>query len=59
MNIGIPNLYSSLMSLSLAHAALVWTVDCPVGSVRGYDELYPHKIDLVKESKLYKIMGGR
>ena len=28
--------------------------NCAVGSTRGYDELYPQRIDLVKETKKYR-----
>lgn len=38
---------------SLCNAALTWMVDCPVGTVRGYDEILPERIDLVKEKKKY------
>ena len=28
---------------------------CAIGSVKGYDELFPHLLDLVNESKKYRI----
>ena len=42
---------------SLSNAALTWMVDCPVGSVRGYDEIVPERIDLVHVKKQYPFYG--
>lgn len=30
---------------------------CAIGSTRGYDEIYPGKIDLVKETRKYACVG--
>ncbi|RUS13314.1 hypothetical protein BC937DRAFT_95512 [Endogone sp. FLAS-F59071] len=37
---------------SLSNAALVAFSACAVGSVKGYNEVYPELLDIVKESKL-------
>ncbi|KAL0215115.1 hypothetical protein P9112_007299 [Eukaryota sp. TZLM1-RC] len=38
---------------TLSTMALVAGVPCPVGSVKGYDELIPHRICVVEEKRLY------
>ncbi|KAI9833476.1 MAG: hypothetical protein M1819_003634 [Sarea resinae] len=52
---------------TLPNAALVAMCACAVGSVMGYDEIYPKLVDLVHETRLYtsksskgevKIQGG-
>lgn len=42
-------------SASLCNAALSWMVDCPVGTVRGYDEIVREKIDLVHDTRKYTV----
>lgn len=37
----------------LAFSCMIAMANCPSGSVRGYDELYENKVDIVYESKLY------
>ncbi|PKS06288.1 hypothetical protein jhhlp_007036 [Lomentospora prolificans] len=39
---------------TLPNAALVGMCACATGSVMGYDEIYPRRIDLVGEKRLYK-----
>lgn len=39
---------------SLPNAALVSMTACAIGSTRGYDELFPERVDLVKEERVYK-----
>ncbi|KAG2220263.1 hypothetical protein INT45_009878, partial [Circinella minor] len=38
---------------TLSNAALVAFSDCATGSVKGYDEIYPYLLDVVKEKRLY------
>ncbi|RKF56465.1 Glycogen debranching enzyme [Erysiphe neolycopersici] len=38
---------------SLPNAALVSMCSCAIGSVMGYDEIYPKLVDLVKETRVY------
>lgn len=38
---------------TLPNAALVGMCRCAVGSVMGYDEIYPTRVDLVAETRLY------
>ncbi|CDS12463.1 hypothetical protein LRAMOSA04657 [Lichtheimia ramosa] len=38
---------------ALANSALVAFADCATGSVKGYDEIYPHLLDLVAEKRQY------
>ncbi|KAI9842458.1 MAG: hypothetical protein M1837_007127 [Sclerophora amabilis] len=38
---------------TLPNAALVSMCACAIGSVMGYDEVYPKLVDLVKEERLY------
>ncbi|KAI9310296.1 glucanotransferase domain of glycogen debranching enzyme-domain-containing protein [Dichotomocladium elegans] len=38
---------------TLSNAALVSFSNCATGSVKGYDELYPHLLDVVKEKRQY------
>lgn len=37
----------------MPNAAIVAFSDCAVGSVKGYDELYPYLLDVVDEKRLY------
>ncbi|SPN96615.1 probable 4-alpha-glucanotransferase / amylo-1,6-glucosidase (glycogen-debranching enzyme) [Cephalotrichum gorgonifer] len=39
---------------TLPNAALVGMCACGIGSVMGYDEIYPERLDLVAETRLYK-----
>ncbi|RUS21732.1 hypothetical protein BC937DRAFT_91596 [Endogone sp. FLAS-F59071] len=43
------------VSDTLSNAALVAFSACAVGSVKGYDEVYPELLDIVKESRLYEV----
>lgn len=43
---------------TLPNAALVAFCACAVGSTFGYDECYPHLLDLVNEKRHYSIGGG-
>ena len=43
---------------ALSNAALVAATACGIGSVRGYDELVPKTLDVVRETRLYKIYDG-
>ncbi|KAI8337988.1 glycogen debranching enzyme [Chlamydoabsidia padenii] len=38
---------------ALPNAAVVAFSDCSIGSVKGYDELYPRLLDIVSEKRLY------
>jgi len=38
---------------TLSNGALVTMSSCAIGSVKGYDEIYPELVDLVKETRLY------
>jgi glycogen debranching enzyme len=40
---------------TLPNGALSAMCDCAVGSVQGYDEIYPHLIDLVHEKRPYDL----
>jgi glycogen debranching enzyme len=40
---------------TLPNGALSAMCDCAIGSVMGYDEVYPHLIDLVHESRNYEV----
>ncbi|CAG8477962.1 4253_t:CDS:10 [Cetraspora pellucida] len=40
---------------TLSNGALVAMSSCAIGSVKGYDEIYPAIVDLVKETRLYKL----
>lgn len=40
---------------TLSNASLVAMSTCAIGSVRGYDEIYPNLIDLVGETRQYKL----
>ncbi|CAG8499340.1 1617_t:CDS:10 [Racocetra fulgida] len=40
---------------SLSNGALVAMSSCAVGSVKGYDEIYPMTVDLVNETRPYKL----
>ncbi|RHZ74047.1 hypothetical protein Glove_227g25 [Diversispora epigaea] len=40
---------------TLSNASLVAMSACAIGSVRGYDEIYPKLIDLVGETRQYKL----
>jgi glycogen debranching enzyme len=39
---------------TLPNAALVSMCACSTGSVMGYDEIYPHIVEIVHETRLYK-----
>ena len=41
----------------LSRAALISMMDCAIGSTRGYDELIPHQIDVVRENRFYTQWG--
>lgn len=43
---------------TLPNAALVAMCSCSVGSVMGYDEGYPHLLEIVSEKRTYNIGGG-
>jgi glycogen debranching enzyme len=45
---------------ALPNAALVATTNCTIGSVLGYDQLVPHRIDVVTEKRIYsdESVGG-
>ncbi|RIB00968.1 glycoside hydrolase family 13 protein [Gigaspora rosea] len=40
---------------SLPNGALVAMSSCAIGSVKGYDEIYPTTVDLVNETRPYKL----
>ncbi|CAG8464281.1 8825_t:CDS:10 [Acaulospora morrowiae] len=40
---------------TLPNGALVTMTSCAIGSVKGYDEVYPKLVDLVKEKRHYKL----
>ncbi|CAG8588637.1 10334_t:CDS:10, partial [Racocetra persica] len=40
---------------SLSNGALVAMSSCAIGSVKGYDEIYPKTVDLVNETRPYKL----
>ncbi|RUP51575.1 glycogen debranching enzyme [Jimgerdemannia flammicorona] len=40
---------------TLPNAALVAFSGCAIGSVKGYDEVYPELLDIVKESRRYEV----
>jgi glycogen debranching enzyme len=52
----VPNQKRSLWD-TLPNAALVTMARCAIGSVKGYDAIYPQRIDLVNETKLYPADG--
>lgn len=43
---------------TLPNAALVAMCGCSVGSVMGYDECYPHLLEIVSEKRTYTTGGG-
>lgn len=43
---------------TLPNAALVAMCSCAVGSVMGYDEGYPHLLEIVSEKRNYTLGGG-
>lgn len=43
---------------TLPNAALVAMCACAVGSVMGYDECYPHLLEIVSEKRQYTFGGG-
>lgn len=43
---------------TLPTAALVAMCDCAIGSVMGFDEGYPHLLEIVSEKRLYTLGGG-
>lgn len=43
---------------TLPNAALVSLCSTAVGSVFGYDECYPHLLDVVNEKRMYTVGGG-
>lgn len=43
---------------TLPNAALVSLSSSAVGSVYGYDEIFPHLLDVVKESRQYSVVPG-
>jgi glycogen debranching enzyme len=43
---------------TLPNGALSTMCDCAIGSVVGFDEVYPHLIDLVHETRLYEVPPG-
>ncbi|KAI9440605.1 glycoside hydrolase family 13 protein [Lactarius indigo] len=42
---------------TLSTAAIVAFSWCATGSVKGYDEVYPRLLELVRETKLYELVG--
>ena len=42
---------------ALSTAALVTFSHCAIGSVKGFDDLYPKLLNLVSEKRLYEITG--
>ncbi|CAG8561824.1 6631_t:CDS:2 [Acaulospora colombiana] len=40
---------------TLSNGALVTMSSCAIGSVKGYDEVYPQLVDLVKETRQYEL----
>ncbi|EGG21391.1 glycogen debranching enzyme [Cavenderia fasciculata] len=42
---------------TLPNAAIVAMTVSAIGSTRGYDEIYPHTIDLVNEKRIYQVQN--
>ena len=43
---------------TLSNAALVSMCNCAIGSIVGYDEVYPELLNVVKEAREYTLGGG-